>query len=298
MNGINDILDALINAIKDRKDDAKNSVEDLISNALKALTSFSIKSDFKSAGKTLGEKVGEGIESAESTVKNASEAVATSAASATTSEFVKNQFISAGSDLVTGFANGITSRTWYAEAKAKSMAAAAAEAARKELDEHSPSKVGYEIGDFFGVAFVNAIGDYVDKAHTAGSNMANAAKNGLGDAIAKINDIVNFGINDELTIRPVLDLSNVTSGANAINDMFNMRPSVGVMSSVGAISSMMNNNQNGDNEIISAIKDLGRKIGETSGDSYTINGVTYDDGSNISDAVKSIIRAAKVERRI
>ena len=50
-------------------------------------------------------------------------------------------------------------------------------------------------------------------------------------------------------------------------------------------------------DLISAINDLKRAINGYSGNEYNINGITYDDGSNISNAVKSIIRAAKVERR-
>ena len=36
----------------------------------------------------------------------------------------------------------------------------------------------------------------------------------------------------------------------------------------------------------------------SSGDTYQINGITYDDGSNISDAVKTIVRAVTTGRRV
>ena len=62
---------------------------------------------------------------------------------------------------------------------------------------------------------------------------------------------------------------------------------------------MMNSNQNGTNDdIVSAIKELSNKIDDVSGDTYNINGITYDDGSNITDAVKTLVRAARVERRM
>ena len=78
-----------------------------------------------------------------------------------------------------------------------------------------------------------------------------------------------------------------------------LSPSISVLSNVGKISSMMNGIQNGTNDdVISAIKDLGRKIGGISGNTYNVNGVTYDDGSNISAAVKTLVRAARIERRI
>jgi hypothetical protein len=122
--------------------------------------------------------------------------------------------------LVDGFANGITENTFKAEAAASAMAKAAADAAKKELDEHSPSKVGYQIGDFFGVAFVSAIGDYAAKAYEAGSNMATQAKIGLSKAIEHVSDLLDNNVDMEPTIRPVLDLSNVESGSQRLNAMF------------------------------------------------------------------------------
>ena len=61
---------------------------------------------------------------------------------------------------------------------------------------------------------------------------------------------------------------------------------------------MMNRYQNGtNNEVVSALKDLKNSIDSTSGDTYYFDGITYDDGSNISDAVQTLVRAARVERR-
>ena len=62
---------------------------------------------------------------------------------------------------------------------------------------------------------------------------------------------------------------------------------------------MNQRNQNGTNsDIISAINRLEDKLSNAAGDTYQINGITYDDGSNVSDAVRTLVRAAKVERRI
>ena len=93
-------------------------------------------------------------------------------------------------------------------------------------------------------------------------------------------------------------MSGVATGANAINGMFRMSPSLSA--NVGSISAMMNRNQNGisNADVVSAIKDLGKKIGRMSGDTYSVNGVTYDDGSNVSNAVRDLTRAIKMERRV
>lgn len=207
-------------------------------------------------------------------------------------------FKSAGKYLVDGFAAGIGANTFKATAKAAAMATLALEAAKLALGIKSPSKEFYKIGAFTGEGFVNALGDYERKTYKAGEGIAESAKSGLGDAIDKIRYMIENGVDTQPTIRPVLDLSDVSSGAAAINGMFDMSPSVATMSRVGTINATMNNRQNGfsNSDVVKAIKDLGAKIG-TGGDTVQVGNVTYDDGTNVSNAVGDLIRAMKVERR-
>ena len=209
-----------------------------------------------------------------------------------------DDFVSAGAYVVSGFASGITENTYAAEAAAAAMASAALEAAKDALKENSPSKAFYDIGNYGGEGFVNAFTDYEGKSYKAGFNMAKSSLSGVSKAITRINDIVNSNIDTQPTIRPVLDLSDVSSGVGMIDNMFGLKPSIGMLAQVGSISNMMNRNQNGANDdVITAIKNLGRSLNGRTGDIYNINGITYDDGSNIADAVKNIVRAARVERR-
>lgn len=153
------------------------------------------------------------------------------------------EFYDAGRDMAAGFANGISANTFLAEAKAAEMAAAAARAARRELDEHSPSKVGYEIGDFFGIAFVGAISDYADKSYRAGAEIGSKARIGLTEAVSKISDYINSDMDTQPTIRPVLDLSNVQSGTRQINAMFSRTQAMSISSGMNRAAS--SGNQNG-----------------------------------------------------
>ena len=90
----------------------------------------------------------------------------------------------------------------------------------------------------------------------------------------------------------------MAAGVGSMNDMFGTNPSVGVMARVNAVSSSMSNRQNGnDNDVISAINDLKDSLSNNAGNTYNINGVTYDDGSELQAAIETIIRAARVERR-
>ena len=57
-------------------------------------------------------------------------------------------------------------------------------------------------------------------------------------------------------------------------------------------------NQDASGDMLSALRNLGRKLDNIEANNYTINGITYDDGSNITDAVQTLIRAARVERRV
>lgn len=207
----------------------------------------------------------------------------------------KDDFYNAGKNLVLGFANGITDNTFMAEARAAAMAQASLDKAKKTLDEHSPSKEFYKIGKFAVLGFVNSFSDNMKMVNKSGSNLARQSMDGMGKAMNQIGDVIMNGIDPNPTIRPVVDLSNIQNGVGAINGMFNDT----ALGNLGGISASINRKiQNGSNaNVIDAIKDLKRAVSNMSGDNYSINGVTYDDGSNIADAIRTIAHAAKIERR-
>lgn len=287
-------VDKFISAFNDSSSKVSSAGSKMTDSFIKGVESK--ESLLVGVGKNMASKFASGISQNTKAIKDSFSAVLKAAISLIKSYY--SQFREAGKYAVDGFADGISTNTYKARARAKAMADAASEAARKALDERSPSKVFYGIGDYAGVAFVNALKDHTTKAYKASFEMASKAKSGLSDAVAKISDVINSDIDAQPTIRPVLDLSDVRAGASSISRMFGGNPSVGVMSNVRAITSMMNGNQNGGNDdVISAIKDLGNKISGKTGDTYQINGITYNDDSNVSDAVATLVRAVRVERR-
>ena len=206
-------------------------------------------------------------------------------------------FSLAGAYLVDGFVNGISANTYKAAAQAKAMASAAVVAAKKELDEHSPSKVFYGIGDFAGKGFINALADYTDKAEYAGQNVAKSAVNGSRNAIGKIVDVLNNGIDAEPTIRPVVDLSDVTKSVSDLNTLFSYEQAMSLGSQIEVTRKAKFQNGNA-NDIISAIDKLDASLSRFRGDTYNLNGITYDDGSVVAEAIKTLVRATIVEGRI
>lgn len=271
--------------------------KDGVDKFVEAFTSNSAKTDVKDAGAKLIQQIVKGVESEKSDTHNSFKELAESCA--TKIETVRSDFYDAGKYLVEGFMAGISDNTWRAEAEAEAMARAAVRAAERELGEHSPSKVFYRVGDYAGQGFINALSDYGDKSYSASAMMARSAKQGLSDSISKIKDIIGSDIDAQPTIRPVLDLSDLKTGMGAVNGLFNSRESLGVIANVGSINARMNRSiQNGTNsDVVSAIDQLRKDLSSNIGNVYNIDGVTYDDGSNISEAVQALVRAARVERR-
>lgn len=254
-------------------------------------------SSFKSAGTKCMTSFTSAIKSGTAAAKSAVTSMASSAASAASSSI--STFRSAGLACAQGFAGGIASGAYSASVQAYAMGRAAANAAKRAIDSNSPSKVFKEIGSYVPQGFAIGIGMYGDMVKKSTTGMASTAIDGTRNAIAQISDAFT-DVDSQPTIRPVVDLDEVYDGARAINSAFGLNPSVGVLSSVGTINSMMNRRiQNGANsDVVSAIKDLDKSISKSSGNSYTINGITYDDGSAVSRAIETLVRATRIERRV
>ena len=239
-----------------------------------------------------------GMNSKKSKVVSTAGSIASAAASKTRGYY--SSFYSSGYYLVTGFANGISAGSFMARARAAAMAQAALNAANATLDINSPSRESRKIGVGFGEGFVYGMVDMFRAVRSTGSDMASAAIDSFGGAITKANDMISMGIDAQPTIRPVVDLSDISAGASAINDMLGFSPSVGVLANVGAINTMRNRrNRIGVNDdVVAAIEKLRGDVGNIGGDTYSIGNVTYDDGSAIADAIQTIVRYAKIERRV
>lgn len=290
-------VDKFIEAFSGSHDKAKKAVQGMVNASAKGLKSKN--KDFSNAGKTLVSKFAKAISENKDKASKAFTTLAGSCASALKTNTVYSKFKSAGSYAVTGFADGISSDTWRAAAKAREMAKAAENAAKAELDIHSPSRVFKAIGKRVPEGFIIGVGMLGNKIKDSVTGMANGAINTAKAAIARVAESVNGDMSTQPTIRPIVDLSDVSAGADAINSMLAMNPSVGVMSNVGAISSLMNGRQNGINDdVVSAINKLGKTLGGISGNTYNVNGITYDDGSNIASAVQTLVGAARRGRRV
>ena len=140
----------------------------------------------------------------------------------------------AGLNILNGFINGMNDKDGRVWNKAYSIGRTAVDAINKATDEHSPSKETFKTGKFFDQGFINGIKSLEDKIYSETYGVGDKARLGLGRAIRGVSNLISEGIDDEFTIRPVLDLSEVQSGAAAINGMLGV-PSVGVAANLNAI---------------------------------------------------------------
>ena len=269
-------IKSVASAIKDLTTAVKNMAKD-------------IKNDLKNAGKEAIEAFIKGINDKLSSATKACKSLVSDCADVISDK--AGTFETAGKNLVKGFASGISENSYLAEAKARAMAKAAAKAAKEELDINSPSKVFRSIGTSVPEGFAQGISMLGNAVDASIADMSTTAVSGLKNSISRISDLVNADMDSEPVIRPVIDLSNVEAGMHTLGRMVNIGSHVGVLANVGAISAGMSlRGQNGD-------------AGGTTNNSnvtnntYIIDGVTYDDGSNVASAMEEIVHAAKVERR-
>ena len=269
------------------------AISSLVSNAVNRARSAA--GQFMSAARQWVSQLASGIRSGAGQAAGAVRSCVSSAVGAARS--AAGQFVSAGRSMIQGLISGIKSAAASVASAARSVVQGAINAAKSALKINSPSKVFIEIGKFTGEGMVVGMNKTARAVALSAEDMAKGAIDNVRNSVSKIAEAVNTNIDAQPTIRPVLDLSNVASGARTLNGMLdNSQLSANLSGDISrSIGTIQNGNNNG--ELLSAIKDLQGNVGN-SGDTYQINGITYDDGSAISSAVQTLIRAAKIERRM
>ena len=199
----------------------------------------------------------------------------------------------AGVNFIRGFIDGIQSMIGAAVRAVSNLGSKVITKLKNVLDIHSPSRVTYKIAEFFNQGFINGLNRTSGGVENAASNVGLAAMM----ALSKVSDAIQNGIDVTPVIRPVIDLSDVRSGVSSIGSMFGSQYELAT--SVGSISAMMNGRavQATNDDVVSAIGKLRKDIANIQGNTYNVNGVTYDDGSNVSSAIETLVRAARIERR-
>lgn len=260
---------------------------------------------FLSIGKDIAGKVASGIANAASKVANKAKEVINKAKNAMSNK--KGEFNKIGKDMMEGLRSGIASKASAIAEKAKSIVSSAVSAAKAKLQSHSPSKVFIRIGQDVDNGFIIGLDNLANKVAETSANVAEGVVDAAREPLDKLADLMSSDTVDDPTITPVMDLSEIQNGANRLYSMmsdvdrYSLNGNIALANDASlSINRDQRRKQESENQmignLIDAINGLSALIGNT-GNIYNVNGVTYDDGSNVSSAVRSLIRAAKIEGR-
>lgn len=103
------------------------------------------------------------------------------------------------------------------EEEARRLARKALEAMKKELDSHSPSRETEKIGNWYVEGFSGGISKMGYLAERSAGGVAKGAMSALKDALEQASTYVMSDTDLTPTIKPVLDLTDIRNGANAID---------------------------------------------------------------------------------
>ena len=205
----------------------------------------------------------------------------------------------AGANTIEGIIKGINDNESLLKKAIETLGGSVLTTFNNALGIHSPSREFAKSGMFIvqGIrsGIINNANDVYDSISDVGSNSVRSFTN----VLSKLSDVINSDMDVQPVISPVIDLSDAKAGIRSINDMFGDGISFGVNGNLGAVSSMMNARiQNGfNNDVVSAIDKVRDRMDNIGGTTYNIDGITYDDGSDVAEAIKTLVRAAKIERR-
>ena len=285
-----------LNSNRGRLESAMRSLIDAMINAGLAAIRGAI-SGFVSGGKNLMDGLCNGIKSMLSAAGNAVKSCVDAAVKAASN--LGSKLVSAGKSLIEGFTKGIKDKAAAVAQAAKDVVSKAIEAAKSALKINSPSKVFIAIGGSVNEGFAMGLEKYSDESASAASDLANTVIKSVKDPLSNVSKILNDDIDVNPVITPVLDLSNVQAGARALNGML-PDEAVQINGVSGRLASSVGTIQNGasNNDIVTALKELQNSMNNSGGNTYQINGITYEDGSAVANAIGTLVRAAKIERRV
>lgn len=183
-------------------------------------------------------------------------------------------FFDVGRNLGWGVARGITDRTGIVESAARRIISRALSAMRAAADVHSPSKETEKIARFMDMGLANGLNGYSKVVSRAAEGVAGEALDSTKNTLANLSTVLSEDMDTTPVIRPVMDMSNISSGAKAINGIFSggRTLSVGVTAAKAqAASAAMRESRKRQN----GIENVGSNVSNTSDSSVNLTGNNF-----------------------
>lgn len=252
--------------------------------------------EFQKVGVALISALAIGIQAQANQAVNAANYVGASAANGSGQAYTS--FYMNGINLGRGLVIGMNAMQNAAYNSGYALGQAAVRGEKDGQKSHSPSKLTIQAGKWLGEGLIIGMSSMESKTYNAGKSMGETAFDSIRSALSGINNLIDSDMDVTPTIRPVLDLTNVKTGAGKLNDLFT-DPSFTPLANLRAIGNISaRNSQNGNSdEVVRAINKLGKSLNNVGNTYNSVNGVTYDNGSEVSKAVETLVRAVTVGGR-
>lgn len=309
-------------AVKDQLDSAASSIESFytklsslndmsatiaggtraVSSAIKTLgqsaekTASLSRDGMSRSGSKMVDGLVAGIGAKQTDVETKVTSIVDSAASKVRQKY--NDWRDIGSYLIQGIINGISNQQYALEQQVQAVEAKSRRMLQAKLRINSPSKVYMSIGESIGEGLSMGIAKTSDEVTKAAIGLATVSEDAVKATMQSISKTITDDIDSAPTITPVLDLTNVRSGANFISSALNS--SLGLYGS-GMAASITHTIQNGGkSEMAKSIDDLTDQIGTMTDtmNSRSLNNYINIDGSTDPEAfADGLIRSFRLNAR-
>ena len=289
----NSIVESLSKGISSKSSEATSAASGVIDKMNSEIMHKA--SVFLAAGTALILKLAAGIRENSSYAESAANSAVSNAANSIRGFY--GNFHESGSYVGIGLINGLNSQYQAVYNAGYRLGQAAILGERAGQQSHSPSKLAEQSGVWVGEGLIIGVDSMGSKVYEAGESLGENVTSSLSSVISKASDLFEMSMDAEPVISPVVDLTNVKAASNSMDSMFSDL-SIGTNANLRAVDVMMSNRgQNGNSDVVAAINRLGKKLSNMGNTYNSIDGVTYDESSSVSNAIQTLTRAVVVEGR-
>lgn len=130
-----------------------------------------------------------------------------------------------GQDMYQGLIDGLKSQGKYVLETVQDGAQSILGVMCDEMDEHSPSREFYKIGEYCVIGFANAFLDLLGLATGSTERFGETAITSMFDTMAQVEALLDSGVDFRPVISPVLDLGYIRDGVQQMDAMLDTSPS-------------------------------------------------------------------------
>ncbi|MBP5595780.1 MAG: hypothetical protein J6Y02_10395, partial [Pseudobutyrivibrio sp.] len=207
------------------------------------------------------------------------------------------KWVNIGKDIMQSLIQGVSSMVTDAANVMKDLAKNMCDAFTQQTEINSPSKRFEKYGEYLDLGLVNGIENSKPSVITSTKKLADDAMDTLGKSFKSLKETMFGDFEFDPTITPVLDLSNVTEGANYINDLFSADRA---MELAGLNDFDINNMESSQDKINSLLDKFGMASANNSNQNEVVNNNVFNisggDPQAIAEEVSNILQS-QVERR-